>query len=217
MRALLLAVLLSSSAALAAPFAVQLGETRLGLDTPAGFTDTVATGSPRLQELAEAVTPASNRVLLFAVSDADMRRFQLGDQLELRRYMIAVTPRAPERERVSDATFKQLMGDALQGLGPPPATKDYQDYLDSRPTGATSLLAELRKDQDLVSVLQGSRNKGGFFQRSTYLLSSTTLLLVRGKALTLGVYTIYDEPADLEWIRTTTTRWIDDLKRLNSR
>jgi hypothetical protein len=67
-------------------------------------------------------------------------------------------------------------------------------------------------------VLQGARTKGsGFFERSKYMLSSTTLLLMRGKALSLSIYTQYDDPADLEWIRTTTTRWVDELKRLNTR
>jgi len=36
---LLLAAALVSKGALAAPFAVQLGETRLALDTPPGFAD----------------------------------------------------------------------------------------------------------------------------------------------------------------------------------
>jgi hypothetical protein len=31
------------------------------------------------------------------------------------------------------------------------------------------------------------------------------------------VHTRYDDPADLEWIRATTTRWIDELKRMNAR
>ena len=50
-----------------------------------------------------------------------------------------------------------------------------------------------------------------------YLLSSTTLLLVRGRALNLSLYSNYDTPADLEWIRTTTLRWVDDIQRLNNR
>jgi len=66
-------------------------------------------------------------------------------------------------------------------------------------------------------VLQGARAKGGFFERSKYLLSTTSLLLVRGKALTASVFTQYEDAADLEWIRVTTLRWIDELKRLNSR
>ena len=202
----------------AAPFAVQVGEARIGLDAPSGFADTQFTGSPRLQELGESLTSASNRILLFALSDADLRRFTLGDQLELRRYMIVVTPRGMERDRVGEATFKQFIGESMLGLGTPPAEKDLVKYLDSRQAGAVSLLQELRKDPDVVSVLQGVRSKGGgFFERSKYLLTSTTLMLVRGKALSLSVYTQYDDPADVEWIRVTTARWIDELKRLNSR
>lgn len=201
----------------AAPFAVQVGEARIGLDAPSGFADTTFAASPRLQELGEALTPASNRILLFALSDGDLRRFTLGDPLELRRYMIVVTPRGMERERVSQDLFKRFIGESLIGLGAPPAEKDVVKYLDSRDTGAVSLLQELRKDADVVSVLQGARSKGSFFERSKYLLSTTTLLLLRGKALSLSVYTQYEDPADLEWIRVTTARWIDELKRLNTR
>jgi hypothetical protein len=42
-------------------------------------------------------------------------------------------------------------------------------------------------------------------------------MLVRSKALSLAVYTAYDDPADLAWIRAMTARWIDELQRLNSR
>ena len=218
MRSLLLPVLLSAANAAAAPFAVQVGEARIGLDAPAGFADTTGTGSPRLQELSEQLTSASNRVLLFAVSDGDLRRFTLGDPLEMRRYMIVVTPRGMERERVGEATFKRFIGDSLAGLGTPPAETDPIKYLDSRQSGAVSLLAELRREADVVSILQGVRTKGArFFDSSKYLLSSTTLMLLRGKAISFSVYTQYDDPADLEWIRATTVRWVEELKRLNPR
>jgi hypothetical protein len=212
-----LTVLLSLQAA-AAPFAVQLGAAKIGLDAPPGFADTGFTGSPRLQELGEALTSASNRILLFAISDADLRRFMAGDPLELRRYMIVVTPRGMERGHMSESAFKVFVNEALQGLGQPPTAADYPKHLDSRPTGAVSLLAELKKEPDVVSLLQGTRTKGGgFFERSKYQLWTSTLMLLRGKALNLSVYTQYDDPADLEWIRLTTARWIDELKRLNSR
>lgn len=195
-----------------------LGETRMGLDAPPGFADTTPTGSPRLLELGESLTSASNRVLLFAVSDADLRRFAVGDQLDLRRYMAVVTPRALERERVSDAAFRALVGDALQAAGPLPTDKDYLKYLETKPVGAISVLAELRKDTDVVSLLYGVRAKGGgWFEKPTYALTTTTLMLLRGKALSLSVYSLYEDPADVEWIRLVTARWIDDLKRLNSR
>jgi hypothetical protein len=86
-----------------------------------------------------------------------------------------------------------------------------------------SLLSELRRDAEVVSVLQGSRlpsPKVGMFQQEPppkYILSTTTLLLLRGKALNLTVFTKYEAPGDLEWIRTSTLRWADELRRLNGR
>jgi len=216
MRSVLVSMLMAASSALAAPFAVQVGDTRIALDAPPGFADTQFTGSPRLQEIGESLTSASNRVLLFAVSDADLRRFTLGDQLELRRYMIAVTPRAMERERLSESTFRSLVANARGDLADLPKG-DLQKHLDSRAPGTVSMLAELRNDPDAVSVLQGSRSKARMFERARYLLTSNSLVLLRGKALTLSVYSQYDDSSDLEWIRTTTNRWIDELKRLNSR
>jgi len=196
-----------------------LGDARLGLDAPPGFSDTGFTGSPRLQELAESLTSASNRILLFAISDSDLRRFMLGDTPEFRRYMIAVTPKGLERERVSPAAFGVFVRDSLVALGSSPAAGDLQKYLDAQAPGKTSLLAELRRDPDVVSVLQGTRVPGQ--RRSNeapqYALSTNTLMLLRGKALNLSVYTLYDNAADLDWVRVTTARWIDEIARLNNR
>jgi hypothetical protein len=221
MRIVLLAAFLSVGNAVAAPFAVQLGEARIGLDAPPGFADTGFTGSPRLQELAEALTSASNRILLFAISDDDLRRFMLGDRPELRRYMLAVTPKGLERDRVSAGAFAGFAAESLRELGNPPTGEDFVKYLDSQPQGKASLLVELRKGSEVVSVLQGTRlpSPGGRMQQEKpqYLLSTTTLMLVRGKALSLAVYTGYDSPADLDWIRSITARWIEDLQRLNKR
>ena len=199
---------------------MQVGDTRLGLDAPPGFADTGFTGSPRLQELAESLTSASNRILLFAITDLDLRRFMVGDTPELRRYMIAITPRGLERERVTRETFDFFVGDSLRELGEPaPAGKAYADYLDAQPPGKASLLAPLRRDPQVVSMLLGTRlpPQGRLQEKTQYLLSTTTLLLLRGKALNLSVYGGYDSPADLDWIRSITVRWIEDLQRLNNR
>lgn len=221
MRALACFLLtLFSAAASAAPFAVQVGEARVGLDAPPGFSDTGFTGSPRLQELAESLTSASNRILLFAVSDLDLRKFMVGDPPELRRYMIAVTPKSLERERVTPRMFDQLAGDALRALGPAaPTEKDASAYLDAQPPGKQSLLAELRHETDVVSFVQGTRlpPAGRFDEKPLYLVASNTLMLLRGKAVNFSVYSAYESPADLEWIRAITVRWIGDLQRLNNR
>jgi hypothetical protein len=216
----ILALLLVSFNAMAAPFAVPLGDARVALDAPPGFADVQATGSPRLLELGEALTSASNRILLFALEDADVRRFNVGDTPELRRYVILVTPRGMERERVSTQAFASFVSESARGLGAPPAEIiDLRRYLDAQPRGQASIIAELRKDPQVVSVLQGVRlpDNPEFRAPPRYLLSTTTLLLVRGKALNAAVYTLYESDADLQWIRTTTGRWIEELQRLNNR
>jgi hypothetical protein len=119
---------------------------------------------------------------------------------------------------MSESNFRALAGEMQRELKQLPPAGDYQKYLESQPPGAVSMLAELRKDAGAMSVLQGTRSKGrGFFESSKYLLSSTSLVLLRGKALTLSIFTQYENAADLEWIRLVTSRWIDDLKKLNGR
>ena len=209
--------------AIAAPFAVQVGDTRLGLDAPPGFSDTGFTGSPRLQELAESLTSASNRILMFALTDADLRRFMVGDPLEAKRYVVAVTPRGLERERITTAAFTTFVTDSLRGLGKPPAAgTDVRKYLDSQ-EGKVLLLAELRRDPEVVSIIQGLRvpspPRGVFGDEKPgqYVLTTTTLILLRGKALNLTAVGPYESATDLDSIRVLTARWIEELQRLNIR
>jgi len=208
----------------AAPFAIQLGDTRVALDAPPGFSDTTFTGSPRLQDIAESLTSPSNRVLLFALSDGDLRRFTQGDVPDLKRFMIASVPREFERERVTTAAFGRLTAELSRDLetsrelGNVPTGNDYPGFLDRQTPGKATTLAEIVRLPDTLSVLQGTRlppARSG--EKPQYLLSTTTLLLVRGKALSLAVYASYESPADPDWIRTVTLRWIDEVKRLNSR
>ena len=200
----------------AAPFAVRLGAERVALDAPPGFADTLDLGSPRLQEMAESLTSASNRILLFALTDADLRRFTLGDAPDLRRYLLVATPRAMERERVGLAQFRSYAADLARGLGNPAQPADLRKFLDAQPPGRPALLAELRRTPQAVSLLLGSRLAGPE-GRNVYLLTTTSLLLTQAKALNVSAYTGYEDDADLDWLRDTTLRWVDELQRLNAR
>ncbi|HYN12343.1 MAG TPA: hypothetical protein VET51_06845, partial [Burkholderiales bacterium] len=63
---------------------------------------------------------------------------------------------------------------------------------------------------------QGTRLPGARRgDKPQYVLASNTLMLVRGKALNVSVYALLESPGDLDWLRATTLRWIDDLQRLN--
>ncbi len=172
---------------LAAPFTVRLGIEKLVLDAPPGFTDTTELASPRLQDLA----------------------------------MIAVTPKGLERERLTPAQLASYVTDSVQNLGKPVNPPDLVKYLEKQPIGKASLLAELKREAATVSVLQATRLPPlpgkKFWESSTpqYLVFTTTIFVVRGKALQLAVFSLYESPADLDWLKTTTERWVDDLQRLN--
>lgn len=206
------------------PVSVPLGDTRVILDTPAGYADTTFLGSPRLQELAESLTSASNRILMFAITDGDLRRFTGGDAPDFRRYLLVVTQKATERERISPAAFQRMVDNAMRDFRAPAEGIDVVKLLEKQPVGQPSALAELRKDSAVLSLLQGTRLPPtvipGLFSNSekqNYMLSSSTLMLVRGKVINLAAFTVYDNPADTEWLRTITLRWTEELQRLNAR
>jgi hypothetical protein len=201
---------------------VQLGEVRVVLDAPAGYADTTFTGSPRLQEIAESLTSASNRILLFALSDADLRRFTLGDPPEFRRYMLVATPRTMEREHVAPQAFGQMAEEALRGLPQLARGSDLAKQLEEKPVGASTPLAELRREPTAVSVLRGTRLEPtriprmfGSDERQNFMLSSSTVMLLRGKVLHLSVFSMYESAEDAAWVRATTNGWIEQLQRLN--
>ena len=205
----------------AAPFAVRLGAEKIVLDTPPGFSDTGDLASPRLQDLAATLTSASNRILLFALGDADYRRFTQGDKLEWSRYMIAVTPKGLENVRVSSDQFAVFASDSVRGLGKPNQPADVIGFLQREPEGKIHLFAELKREPGVVSVLQAARLPPipgeTFFasSRPQYLFYTTTSFLVRGRALQTSVYLVVEKDPDLEWLKHVTERWREEIVRLN--
>ncbi|MGH8688703.1 MAG: hypothetical protein ACREVQ_13450 [Burkholderiales bacterium] len=218
MRALVLSLLAAASlSCAAAPFAVRLGDGRIVLNPPAGFADTLDLASPRLLELAESLTSASNRILLFALTDADLRRFGLGDSPELRRYVMVATPRAAERDNLGLSQFRTYADDAVRALGKPSEPSDLRAFLDKQPPGRAMLLRELQRETLSVSLLAGTRLPAEHGDPVEYLLYTTTQLLLRGKIVSVSVYTRYSTDADLEWLLEETRRWTGELSSLNLR
>jgi hypothetical protein len=215
-RTALLLLCLWMNTALAAPFAVQVGEVRVALDAPPGFTDSQFTGSPRLVDIAESLTTASNRILLFALEDEDLKRFMVGDPIALRRSVLAVTPRAMQDQSLSLGGFRTFAAASLP-QGPAPGGNLIK-YLDSKPHGLANPIGVLRSDPEVASVLVGTRLvPSREDEPPRYMVSSRTLLLLRGKALDLSVLSRYQGPEDLEWVRSATSLWVEELRKLNSR
>ena len=201
----------------AAPFAVRVGEVRMVLDTPPGFADTLDLGSPRLQELAESLTSASNRILLFALTDADLRLFSQGDTPALQRYLLLATPRALERDSVGLSQFRDFAVESARSLGEAAQPEDVRAFLRAQAIGRANVLRVLRREPLAVSRLMGARLPPRYGDTPLYLLYTTTQLLLRGKVLTVSVYTGFSDAADAAWLLDMTQRWTSELQRLNAR
>jgi hypothetical protein len=204
-------------------YAIRIGTEKIVLEPPPGFADTTNLASPRLQDFAENMNSQSNRVVLFGLTDADLRRFQLGDKIEVNRFVMITTPRTYEQQRISADQFAAYARDSVGALGKPVQTQDLIKYLEGQPVGRTSLLDELRREPAAVSVMQATRLNPlpgyTFWERAKpqYLVFTTTQLLVRNKVLQLQLFTLGDFMPDTDWIRVTTLRWAEDLQRLNPR
>jgi hypothetical protein len=206
----------------AAPVPATLGAERLVLDAPAGFSDSLQLSSPRLQELAETLAGPSNRVLLFAITDADLRSFMQGDSPAFRRYMVVATPVRLEEQRLEAAHFAGMVAEGMRDMGRPVPPDDYIKYLDARPDGRPNLLAEVRREPEVVTLLHGAKmivRPATLFknEESRYLISTQTALLLRGKMLHLVVYSHWEGRPDYDWVLSTTERWVEEWRRLNRR
>jgi hypothetical protein len=217
-RALLLSLLAAWSLACgAAPFAVRLGEVRVVLDAPAGFADTLELGSPRLLELAQALTSASNRILLFALTDGDLRRFSTGDTPALQRYLLVATPRATVGDSLGLSDFESRLAEFERSLGKRAGDGDVRALLGEQPVGGTLILRELRRTPVLLSTLSATRLPPREEGAIEVLLHTTTLMLVRGKLLSVSAYTVGHSGAEEAWLLELTQRWTEELQRLNAR
>jgi len=138
----------------------------------------------------------------------------------LKYYLLAVTPRALEQDRMSLQAFERYVRDGLRGLGKP-IKGDFTKVLETRPMGEAVVIAELLTDPDAAAVLRAIRipppeGLFSYFKPSQYVLSSSAVILLRGKALTLSLTSGYESKADIDAMRTVMLRWIDDLRRLNA-
>ena len=72
----------------------------------------------------------------------------------------------------------------------------------------------LRREPLAVSLLMGSRLPPRYGDTPQLLLFTTTQLLLRGKVLTVSVYSGYNDAADAAWLRPHTRRLAVILHRM---
>lgn len=211
---------------------IEVGGKTIHVPAPAGFHE-ISELSPYTRKLAEGMTPQNNRLLAVFVSESDLGRIMKGESPEFGRHMLLMVYRQLEHTDFSGAQFQQLVGQVKQ---------EQEILLEKVKDKAGSLLddalGKLSKDDGVSLKLKVGEtvSLGVFIERNDtvgfasltkcqvsaegqqidYLMASgISYIRVKGKILYAYVYGIYENQNDLEWVRTTSRKWVDQILTIN--
>ena len=206
--------------------ATPIERTLVQLPVPAGFADP-SRELPQIRQLGERMTPASNRLLAIFMSQADINSALAGLQPAMARYFMAQTLRQTESSQISEAEFAQVKTllrqqyqSLLAELGP-----KVQGELDraareiGRDAGLESLALKAGELKGLevfderpasISLLAATkyRVQAGENVSEVPMAMGITTAVIKGKLVYFYAYSVYQSPADLDWVRSATRTWL---------
>jgi len=211
---------------------VDVGGQSVYVPAPAGFHE-ISRLSPETRKLAETFTPPDNRLLAVFVSESDLGRIMKGETPKAERYMFLQVYRRLENSGISGTQFSQLVGQVKQQqdtilekakdeVGPlvdKASGKFADDYGISLKLKIGDLvpLGFFMEKSDAAGFASFGKIQGDADgqQLDSLLVSGISYVRVKGKLLYAYVYGKYETPKDLDWVRTTSTNWVDQILAAN--
>lgn len=195
---------------------VIVGDTRISLPAPKGFYE-ISKVSPDIRKIAEASTPANNRLIAVFISEADLGKIMKGEDANLDRYMLIQVHRASEGTNLPASQFQQLAQKLKQEQGTTVDREKAQSQLNQLSGGISKkfgISLDIKVGQTVpLGVFADSPNFVAFatlakYQTSTekdkldYLVaSSTSFIRASNRLLFAFVYATYGSQKDLDWLR----------------
>ena len=203
---------------------VEVGGSKIQLPAPKGFTE-VSTLHPPSRQLAETLTPPSNRLLTIYMEQADIDAVNNGQSASWSRYMMVQTDRQSEGFTISAPDFAQVREvlTSQQGMLLENVKSQVNGYFESIETGGDpkskiqvgNLLPlgvftdENRRhaSESLAkySLTDQTRDEG-------YLVSGATNVLHVGNRIVFAyVYATYESEDDRQWVRQVSGQWSAEI------
>jgi hypothetical protein len=211
---------------------IEVGGKTIHVPSPAGFHE-ISELSPDTRKLSETMVPSYNRLLAVFVSESDLGRIMKGEPLEFEQYMFLQVYRKVEHTNVSGSQFKQFVGQFKQEnetllervkdrIGPllddmsGKLSKDY-GVLGKLKLGETVPLGIFIEQNDAVGIafLVKSQVSVEGQQIDVLMASGMSYIRVKGKILFAYVHSNYETQNNLEWVRTTSRKWVDQILATN--
>lgn len=217
----------------AEPYTASVGLKLLKLPVPAGAVEP-SRSVPPLRQMAERMTPPSNRLLALFVEQADETVARAGQPPSMARYYMVQSLRQTEAGSVGVGEFRevrQMLRQQYQQILVQ-AAPQVQGHLDSaaqamgRDSGVEGLqlkvgemkgldvFDEREHSISLLALTQVEVQAGDRVERAPMAMSITTGIL-QGKVVYFYAYARYTGPADLEWLRQVTRDWVQRAAQAN--
>ncbi len=205
-----------------------IGGVKIHVNPPAGFHE-IGTLSAETRRIMESFTPPMNRLLGVFVSETDLVKLMKDEAPDMKRYMMVQTNRQLEERMVSSEDFQQLSaqvreqqftlmekhrGDIDKLVDQ--AAENFSRELDS----TFEIKVGEQVPLGIITDQPGSIGIGflGKYQIEaegqlieTVVASGITYALFNNKLLYMYVYSSYESPEDIEWVKTRTREWIEGL------
>jgi hypothetical protein len=210
----------------ATSFDTFVGEKKLALPVPAGFTEP-SSEAPALRTLAARFIPPQMRLLAVYIADSDVAAVKEGREAALRRYFMVAVLRDTESEILEPEEFQevktQLRGagqaaydraqvnareqlkSAARDIGIESGLPDFK--LEIGRTQQLGFFDETKSSISMLDIVPGSA-KGGTLEFNSQVGVATSVVLVEGKVVSLAAYSTLDSNEDYKWLRQQSASWI---------
>lgn len=237
-----LAALLAGAALLASPLAfgvderatVTLGTTPVQLPVLPGFAGPSATPAP-LRDLMSRAMPPSNRFLAVMPTQDFVDRRAAGEMVPMSRYLLVQTVRSHEQNGISRADFERLKTSIRQQdetllrkareaaqASLDSASKDL-GKLNDEPSlalrmGEAKALGVFDETPDSISFadIQSNTATDSSGTRTLKQAAATSIVLLGDKTVGVSVYSVYQSPADVDWVKQQAIAWRKQYLSINA-
>ncbi len=212
---------------------VSVNETTINIPTPAGFYEIKRDENPR--DFSVHYNNALPKYTLRTIFRHEKhKRPFVGEYPEARTYILVMTDKLAEPYKLTASDFKEVHTALQSGYLD---SQEYRDDLDNHilqskdklnrqysttidyQNEAMIPLGVFLKTPTSLGIAAYQAAKIGFTPEKTTLLEQvigTNLVLIKGKLLTIYVYTSYKSKADVEWVKSFSKQWIEQIQKLNS-
>ena len=193
---------------------IEVGGVKIDVQAPIGFHE-ISSLSPETRNLAETMTPPSNRLLAIFVSEDDLGRIMKGEVPKFGRYMLLQVFRELENTNISNGQFRQLVAQIKAQQNTLPKEYELSQKMKIGEHVPLGVFFEQSNAIGFASLVKYQAEAEG--EKLDYVVAGgTSFIRVKQKVLYAYVYGTYENQDDLNWVRSKSREWVNSLLTFNN-